>query len=199
MGRLDSAEASLRLNATGHNYYIWLLDKIRIREHNENRMMCEYLFDYPFRWSVENDSNRAKDGILLREQFEEETGWPISEYKEIGLNVPCSVLEMLIALAQAIENNIMYDPDFGDRTHMWFWIMVDNLGLTKATDDEIEFGSRFGVPYMDYILDNWLERRFESDGFGSLFPLNGEKCDQRNQEIWYQSLAYFGRFFDFSR
>jgi hypothetical protein len=197
MGRLDLADAALRLNATGHNYYIWLLDKIRIREHPENRMMCEYLFDYPFKWSVDNDVNRAKDGMLLREQFEEETGYPISEYKEVGLNVPCSVLEMLIGLAQAIEDNVMYDPDFGNRLHMWFWIMVDNVGLTKATDDEIEFGSRFGVPYMDYILDNWLERRFEFDGTGSIFPLKLAENDQRSVELWYQCLAYLGENYRF--
>lgn len=194
MGRIDGLEnQELRLNATGRNYYVWLMDKIHIREHSENTEMVAVLFDREYLWFLENDDNRAEEGLDLRDQYEQETGYPISEYKEIGLNIPCSVLEMLIGLAQAIENNVMYDPERGNRTHIWFWEMVRNLGLDKATDDEILGRGRFGVAYIDGILDRWLAREFDSDGVGSPFPLSN--CgdfvkNQRETELWFQAMNY---------
>ena len=189
MGFLES-DVVHRLNASGQNYYIWLCDKIRAKDHPDSETMLRYIFDTPFRWKLDMDENRKQEGLLLREQFETETGYPISEYKEVGLNVPCSVLEMIIALADKIENHIMYDPERGNRTHFWFWIMVDNLGLTKATNEEIEYNGRFCIPYLDYVLDTWMEREFSPDGEGSIFPLKDPSEDQRNVEIWYQCMKY---------
>lgn len=180
----------LRMNASGLNYYRWLLSKIDIQHHEDYRTLMTILFDRVYDCFVDNDGNRKETGLYLRYVFEDETGYPISEYKEVGLNVPCSVLEMLIGLAISIENDIMYDPEFGDRTAMWFWMMLENLGLDKATDEEIGFDLRFGVPYIDHILDTWLGRKFDYDGTGSPFPLKNPQEDQRNVEIWYQAMAY---------
>lgn len=44
-------------------------------------------------------------------------------------NRPCSVLEMIIALAIRLEEHIMDDPDIGNRTGQWFWDMIVSLGL----------------------------------------------------------------------
>ena len=154
------------------------------------------LFDRKYDCFVENDDNRLENGLYLRYTFEEETGYPISEYKEVGLNIPCSVLEMLVGLAMSIETDIMYDPDLGDRTAYWFWMMITNLGLEKATDEEIGLNLRFGIAYIDHILDTWLDRTFEYNGTGSPFPLKYPLEDQRKVEIWYQAMAYLDENFD---
>lgn len=193
----EPEDAALRLNATGRNYFLWLLAKIHISEHDENRLLMEILFERRFYWSVSNDDNRAQEGLDLRDEFERETGWPISEYKEVGLNIPCSVLEMLVGLARAIEDNVMYDPKYGDRTHIWFWEMIENLGLDKCTDSEIEWNDRFGVIFIDRTLENWLDRDFREDGFGSPFPLNKPETDQRNVEIWYQAMSFLDENYEF--
>lgn len=187
MGRRGLDGQALRMNASGRNYYLWLLDKIHIRDHPHHEMMVEYLYDYPYRWRVEDDRNRAVDGMELRDRFEMETGWPISEYKEVGLNVPCSVLEMLVGLAMRIEDDIMYDPEHGERTHIWFWMMAENLGLTKATDDEIEFGDRFGVPYLDYLLDSWMSGNVQK---AEIFPQKVGKNHQKVEGIWQKTMNF---------
>ena len=185
-----------RMNASGLNYYRWLLSKINISNHEEHRTLLSILFDREYFCLVDHDENRKESGLYLRYLFEEETGYPISEYKEVGLNVPCSVLEMLIGFAMNIENDIMYDPDFGDRTSEWFWMMLYNLGLDKATNEEIGFNFRFGMAYIDHILDVWLDRSFDYDGTGSPFPLENPQEDQREVEIWYQAMAYLDEHFD---
>ena len=37
------------------------------------------------------------------------------------LNEPCSVLEMILALAIRCEDTIMANVRYGDRTTQWFW------------------------------------------------------------------------------
>lgn len=180
-----------RLNASGYNYYLWLLGKIKLHEQEQYRKLVDQLFDTEFFWVLDYDSNRASNGLYLRYLFEMETGYPISEYKEVGLNVPCSVLEALIALAMDIENKIMYEADLGDRTDIWFWMMLDNLSLSKATNDQFEFDGIFGPVHVDCVLSNWLERSFNFDGTGSPFPLKNASEDQRNVDIWGQVSAYF--------
>ena len=186
----------LRMNASGLNYYRWLLSKIDIFKHEEHRTLVSVLFDRVYDCFIANDSNRKETGLYLRYVFEEETGYPISEYKEVGLNVPCSVLEMLVGLAMSIENDIMYDPEIGDRTAEWFWMMIYNLGLHKATNEEIGLDFRFGIAYIDHILNTWLDRTFDYDGTGSPFPLENPHEDQRKVEIWYQAMAYLDENFD---
>ena len=64
------------------------------------------------------DRNRALDGLALRDKYGY-SGDPDEE--------PCTVLEMLIALSLRIENQFMTNYDEGDRTSMWFWIMITNI------------------------------------------------------------------------
>ena len=54
---------------------------------------------------------------------------------------PCSVLEMMIALSMRCEEQIMDDPDIGNRTGQWFWDMIDNLGLGEH--ERLKFDGRY--------------------------------------------------------
>ena len=99
-------------------------------------------------------------------------------------NRPCSVLEMLIALAFRCEEHIMTDPDIGNRMGQWFWNMIVSLGL-DAMDD-----SRFHEDRADYILDRFERRDYEPNGAGGLFTLNRPAEDMRRLDIWYQLMHY---------
>lgn len=138
------------------------------------------LYDEEFTWRVRNDGNRAEDGINLRTQFENETGLYCDKYGS------CSVLEVLIGLAIRCENELMYDPDEGNRTSLWFWDMVKNLGLTTLD----EYG--FDYDKFDRIMQKFLGRKYDKDGFGGPFFIEDFEYDMRKTELWYQ-LNYYVR------
>lgn len=142
------------------------------------RKMFEYLYSRDFEWSVMMDRNRALDGIDLRDKY---------GCSNDLLDEPCSVLEMLIALAARMENQIMSNFDEGDRTGQWFWLMINNLGLTRLDDDN------FNEEIAGYFIDRFLNREYESDGSGGgLFVLDHPYQDLRDVEIWIQANWFLG-------
>ena len=155
-------------------YYEWLLNKIDYNDGYDTEL--ETLFHVTFTWNVANDDNRAKDGIILRSVFMSEEDWSTEPCE----NYDCSVLEMMIALAMRIENDIMWDGET-DKTSKWFWIMFRNLGLDETMSSAEVYD----------ILDRFLLRKYAYDGTGGLFPLGKNATeDQRNVEIWYQAQSY---------
>ena len=84
------------------------------------------------------DADRAEDGINLRYRFGYENGYESAMIASYLDDRPCSVLEMMVALSMKMEEQIMDDPDIGDRTSVWFWKMIDNLGLGTMHDGIID-------------------------------------------------------------
>ena len=62
---------------------------------------------------IDMDADRAEDGINLRYRFGYENGYESAMIASCLDNRPCSVLEMMVALAIKIEEQIMDDPDNG--------------------------------------------------------------------------------------
>ena len=96
----------------------------------------------------------------------------------------CSVLEMMIALSLRCEEQIIDDPDVGDRTRKLFWSMINNLGLNRMDDESYD---SFEV---EDRLDIFMNREYKPDGTGGLFKLRKTRHDLRNVEIWYQMMWY---------
>lgn len=165
-------------------YFTWLTSLIGepYFDKGHHSMLLRVLYQREFWWTVENDSNRAGDGLYLRKTYEEETGL------SAGIEGPCRMLEMLVALAKRIEDSIMYDPDEGDRTYMWFWEMMGNLDLIQFDDAHFDADAWSDA---NHILDILLERNYACDGNGGLFPLQNSNYDQRKTEIWWQMEKYF--------
>ena len=140
------------------------------------------LYDTEFTYTVPRDSNRFDDGINLRYRFgyerfiDEET---IAVYLD---NRTCSILEMMIALCVRCEEQIMSNSDVGDRTRKWFEDMISSLGLDSVEDSDVDA--------IDYILQRFLNREYESDGRGGLFTMRNLRRDLRSAEIWYQAMWY---------
>lgn len=145
------------------------------------RKLLTFLHDTEFIFYIPKDANRAEDGIDLRYRFIWEHDYPdITEY----LDGPCSVLEMMVALAIRCEENIMDNPDVGNRTGQWFWGMITNLGLGSMTDE------RFDEERARDIIDIFLNREYEPNGKGGLFTVRNCDSDLRDVEIWYQLCWY---------
>ena len=168
------------------NYFKWLCDIVcgnRFYKNISYNKLLEYLHSIEFKFIIRNDVNRAKDGIDLRRKY----------YLLTGLHAnmndcPCTVLEMIIALAVRCEESIMDNPSFGDRTGQWFWSMINNLGLSDMTDD------RFNEDIVSDKIDIFLNREYDSDGRGGLFRIKHCRRDLRKVEIWYQLCWYLDQF-----
>lgn len=132
------------------------------------------LYDTEFKHIIKMDKNRADDGLALRYRYTSKT----------CLEEPCSVLEMMIALAIRCEETIMDDPKFGNRIGQWFWGMVVNLGLGSMTDNN------FDKDFVDDAITRFINREYEPNGRGGLFTVKNCDTDLRNVEIWYQLCWY---------
>lgn len=133
------------------------------------------------------DVNREEDGKKLRKMFADQSLW--RDYS--SLEGPCSVLELLIGLAIRMEE-IVYDPDEGDRTVIWFWEMINHLGLEDCTDERwLDESGMLITTYVRESIDRFIERDYRRNGTrGGLFPLRLSKHDQKHSELWYQMQAY---------
>ena len=129
--------------------------------------------------------SRFNDGIDLRYKFGNRIGR--DDIMDI-LNEPCSVLEMILALAIRCEDTIMANAQYGDRTTQWFWNMIKNLGLSYMTDE------RFDKDTAVRIIYDFMERRYQPNGKGGLFYIPDCREDLTNVEIWTQLLWYLDKF-----
>lgn len=167
-------------------YFDWLcevVDSKRFSKHVSYRKLLMHLHSIEFTWFIPYDDNRADDGIMLRRKYalahhDEE----LSDY----ISGPCSVLEMMAALAIRCEESIMDDTLFGNRTGQWFWGMIRNLGLSPMND------SNFDAEFVDDVIARFLNREYEPDGKGGLFTIKNCDHDLRTVEIWRQLSWYLG-------
>lgn len=167
-------------------YFDWLCDftkskRGRSRTIKTYNALLNMLYDAEFVPMIPHDENRGEDGIGLRWRFSKERG--VKYDPDRG----CSVLEMMIALALRCEEQIMDDPDIGNRTSQWFWMMVRNLGLFEYSDDKFTSKSR---NIINDILDVFINREYEYNGSGGLFVIENSRKDLRKVEIWYQMCWY---------
>ena len=168
------------------DYFDWLcevVDSKRFSKQVSYRKLLMHLHNIEFTWFIPYDDNRADDGIMLRRKYalarhDEE----LSDY----ISGPCSVLEMMAALAIRCEESIMDDTLFGNRTGQWFWGMIRNLGLSPMND------SNFDAEFVDDVIARFLNREYEPDGKGGLFTIKNCDHDLRTVEIWRQLSWYLG-------
>lgn len=143
--------------------------------------LLSYLHGTEFTYLLDMDENRALDGIALRWRFSWERGF---NNVPIYLDGPCSVLEMMVALSVYCEENIMDNPNIGNRTGQWFWSMIVNLGLGAMID------RRFDKKFVSEVIDRFLNREYEPNGKGGLFVLRDCDRDLRNVDIQHQLCWY---------
>lgn len=170
-----------------NEYFNWLYDVVcedRYSKEISYRKLLMYLHHVEFVWSIPMDANRADDGVKLRRRFALRHDELDYNYILDCLDNPCSVLEMMIALALRCEETIMDDPQMGNRKSQWFWGMVVSLGLGSMTDDI------FDKRIAEDIVDIFLNREYEPNGKGGLFTVRNSDRDLRNMQIWFQMLRF---------
>lgn len=171
-------------------YFNWMYDLVIDDRYSRTRYkkLLRHLHSREFVPLLEMDLNRLEDGTDLRYRFGRERGYSIHEIEEYLDQDPCSVLEMMIALAIRCEEQIMEDDSQGNRTGIWFWNMIVSLNLGRMDDENYSEGK------VDFIIDRFLERQYEPDGRGGLFTINNRYIDMRSIDIWYQMSYYLDEF-----
>lgn len=155
--------------------------------------LCDFVGDYEDRTEllrdlhgvkfyslIPNDENRGRDGEMLRDIFLDDEGQHALYFSDFR---PPSLLETLVGLSIRIEfetSQSVWERSPGQ----WFWILIDNLGLSDSTNDNYDREKVISC------ASDLLERRYGRDGNGGLFPLKKPKKDQRRVELWYQMSAY---------
>lgn len=178
-------------NELRERYFNWMYSKVvPVNKRDKYRKLLRRLDEIEFFYILPMDKNRKEDGLELRYRFGADQNIP-SKVIVNQLDVTeCSVLEMMVALAIRCEEDIMDDPDIGDRTPRWFFEMIDNLGLVSMTDD------LYDERYVDEHISVFLHRRYDRDGKGGLFHLRRCADDLRDVQIWYQMNWYLNEILD---
>lgn len=168
-----------------NHYFEWLCKTVSGGIQYEDlyyRKLLMRLHSTQFYYSIPRDADRANAGVNLRWRFICEKNYDPRALDE--LEGPCSVLEMMVALAIYCEEHVMDDPSYGDRTGQWFWGMITNLGLGNMSD------TRFDEQYVDNVVTRFLDRKYDPDGKGGLFKIRNCTHDLRKVEIFYQLCWY---------
>lgn len=169
------------------DYFEWLYDLVcegRYEKPNSYEKLLTYLHNVEFTYRIKHDADRAHDGVDLRRRFALQNEEYYYDYVIRALDGPCSVLEMMIALAIRCEETIMSDPQIGDRTGQWFWKMVHSLGLSGMVD------YRYDELFVGDTVNRFLKRKYEPDGHGGLFTIRNCDYDLRKVAIFVQ-MCYF--------
>lgn len=182
------------MNDVLNNYFEWLCGLINTPSHSisQYKKLLSFLHDTNFKYTIARDGNRYEDGVDMRYQFGVKTG--VSQ-RRIALALddkPCSMLEMMVALACRCEDQIMSNSDYGNRTGEWFWEMICSLGLEEMTN------RYFYEKYCIEVMERFFNREYSPNGQGGLFTIdfsktNCEFVDLRNYEIWYQANWYLNQ------
>lgn len=169
-------------------YFEWICQLVFSKRRKSYRKLLMYLHTIEFTYILNMDSNRAEDGRDLRYRFGYERHYDKSIIRMYLDTQPSSVLEMMVALALRCEENIMDNPEIGNRLELWFWTMITNLGLDSMND------SKFDKTCTNGIIYRFLNRDYKQNGDGGLFILKHPPRDLRKAEIWYQACWYLDEF-----
>ena len=167
-------------------YFNWLSDITHLTQHS---FLLRKLFETEFWWTIPFDANRADDGVQLRYRFGRMSSIPDPVTCDELDICPCSMLEMMVALAIRAEEDIIGDEKIGDRTGLWIHDMLVSLGLMGYVD------SVYDEREVNYILNCFMEHRYARTGEGGLFTIPDLELnrDMRNVEIWSQLNWFLNR------
>lgn len=169
------------MNKLWDDYLQWLLWRCGLERERRYDRLFESLHGMDFIYCLDRDENREVDGLDLRDQYEIPSIY--REYDKDFYNKKCSVMEMLVALAIRVDDDIVGDPG-EEHPEEFFMEMIKNLGLGAHKDN------RFRKADVECIIYRWMRRKFRSNGEESPFPVRDDPRDQRDLEIWDQVNSY---------
>lgn len=173
-------------------YFCWLANQVahkRAVERDCGLLLYE-LYSTEFKAVLSDDNHRISDVAELRESFEEEIGYCYSDIPD----VPCTVLELLVSLSCRILNIL---GDYYGSAGNWFWVLLDNLLGDSTYFSNVNLSEKPNVRHeLQDILKRFVDRKYNFDGTGGIFPLKAPKKDQKKVEIWYQMQSFLNEIYE---
>ena len=170
-----------------YDQYFYYLYNICMRGKNPNisyKKLFLHLHATPFEVKLDKDINRAYDALEMRKNYLKKYSSDLDILNYMNTEYPCSVLEVIVALAMRCEDTIMANTEYGDRTTQWIWQMIVSLGLGGQSDE------RYDTKDVDNKLYIFMNRKYDRNGRGGLFTIKKTLKDLRKVEIWCQMLWY---------
>ena len=181
------------------SYLAWLKEKSGISG-GEKDALARILLETDFRWTVEDDKNRAEDGLKWRERYADEVGEPFGKLQQDRIRKTIhgktSCFEVILSLSEELD--AMVNEDEESMTPLFFGILLKNLGVFDenfcesegAKDEKNE--QKFDKKARE-ILKKWLD----GDDEFRLFPIFksvtkvSQKCNNvtekcENLSLWMQ-------------
>lgn len=160
-------------------YFEWLKNEVKGTYYDE---LLLKLYSLPFA-VPEDDMNHSRmmDGLKLRDIYEREC-----HNRHTAPNMPCTFLEMLVALAKRLDDAVMYEAKFGDRSVDWFWMFIENMGMSDATNEH------WNIHWDRYVYNRYckiMKRLYAPTGKGGMFVITDRPDqDMREYDIWHQMM-----------
>lgn len=169
------------------SYMFWLFERS-----NFSGILARYMYETDFRSSIDDDKIQMEKALELRKEYAESVYEGANERASDrvwkSILGPCSMLEMVIYLADSIDKIVNESEE--NRYSEFFHILVDNAKLTKFDDEDYDLKGDTVLKYWLDKIDFILDRKYSKDGKGGFFPLEKPKKDQRKVPIWYQMNAW---------
>lgn len=155
-------------------YFDWLIDLVNA---DDILRLCTIMDGLDFTWTIPLDENRMYDAFDLRELYADTCG--CSSGRQM---VSCSLFEMVCGMAYRCDRDVMYEADVGHRYSLWFHYFMENLFDGKLRTAERDLSD-------DEIIDiccRFMNREYERNGCGGMFPVKKDRRDQRRIHLWLQ-------------
>lgn len=174
-------------------YFEWLLNRVGVKDCGEPGsyyMLCQVMQDTTFYPIIERDANRCSDGLKLREEFVEEYEYSWNDAACLTeILGGCTVLEMLITLAEAMEYELL-ESKYERKAADFFDEFINNLGL-EAFDDEYFMSDEYAYYDAEDAIKLFVFRKYNAQGEGGIFPLSSfYREDMRDTELAVQMNRY---------
>lgn len=145
-------------------------------------MVLMELYATEFIPELELDDNLIDNCYCMRDRFLDDTG------HIAVIDKPISILEIMVYVSVEAEDTIMSNDIYGDRTGLWFWEMMNSLGLDNMNN------LKYDEDEANYILEKFMNHQYRKDGKGGLFTIKKSKYDARTESIWGQAMEYLAIF-----
>lgn len=165
-------------------YFSYICDLAMKRKKEDYSKLLATLHSYPFEYILDLDENRETDGLELRVEYFRAHPHFKYELETMYKERPCSVLEMMIALAKRCYDTVLDPGDGKERVDELFFLMLSNMDLIDCKNDNFNYAK------VNHNVMRMMNRDYTRDGNGGLFYIPNIKEDMRQVEIWYQAMWY---------
>jgi len=164
-------------------YRFWLNHLVQNEISGCYNNLLAILWRTEFYSDIEEDNDRARDALILRDMFSSENKDKLTNEEYLKLNkTSVRLIEVMIALSRRINDTVSTTNDISK----YFWEMVASLELQKMDDEN------FIASTAQKKISIFLERRYHKNGRGSLFFIKGigPEYNATITPLWMQMNVY---------